>query len=96
MTSSQVEMRLRIQILQFTKFLLVETNSPIQQVFTCLKLHFFPNFIYSCIAVGFLQLFLYLHMLVCLDVIGLNTIVSVTYNKQFGKDIHNMVKTPIW
>ena len=40
----------------------------------------FRLFMHCCY--GFLQLFLYLHILVCLDV-GLNTIVSVTYNKQF-------------
>ena len=42
----------------------------------------FRLFMHCCY--GFLQLFLYLHMLVCLDV-GLNTIVSVTYNKQYVK-----------
>ena len=44
------------------------------QMTWCLSFRLFMHCCY-----GFLQLFLYLHMLVCLDV-GLNTIVSVTYN----------------
>ena len=39
----------------------------------------FCLFVHCCYA--FFQLLLYLRLLVCLDV-GLNTIVSVTYNKQ--------------